>query len=179
MNEQGNELLGYNRRDFLKSGSFTTLMAMLGGVELLAPSHSATAEEKKSDVASIKVAVIGLGAWGREILATLGRVEHADVAAICDTYGAFLRRSSKLAPKAKQVEDYKGILDDKEIKAVIVATPTHKHKEIVLDALKAGKHVYCEAPLAGTIEDAREIALAAKALKKQVFQAGLQMRADP
>src|SRR5439155_11669434 len=67
----------------------------------------------------------------------------------------------------------------KEIKAVVVVTPTHKHKEIVLAALKAGKHVYCEAPLAGTIEDAREIALAAKASKKQIFQAGLQMRADP
>src|SRR5436309_16098866 len=125
MIEQGIELLRYNRRDFLKSGSFTTLMTMLGGVELFAPSSTVAAEEKKSDVPSIKVAVIGLGAWGREILTTLGRTEHADVAAICDTYGAFLRRSGKLAPKAKQVEDYKGILDDKEIKAVIVATPTH------------------------------------------------------
>jgi predicted dehydrogenase len=179
MHEPGNELFGYNRRDFLKSGSFTTLMTMLGGVELFAPSTPVLAEENKQAVRSIKVAVIGLGAWGREILTTLGRSEHAEVAAICDTYGAYLRRSGKLAPKAKLVEDYKGILDDKEIKAVIVATPTHKHKEIVLAALKAGKHVYCEAPLAGSIEDAREIALAAKAAKKQIFQAGLQMRADP
>src|SRR5439155_26359882 len=162
-----------------KSGSFTTLMTMLGGVQLFVHSNAAAAEEKKRDVPTIKVALIGLGAWGREILATLGRVEHADVAAICDTYGAYLRRSSKLAPKAKQVEDYKGILDDKEIKAVIVATPTHKHKEIVPAALKAGKHVYCEAPLANSVEDAREIALAAKAAKKQIFQTGLQMRADP
>src|SRR5205814_7639359 len=74
---------------------------------------------------------------------------------------------------------YKTILDNKDIKAVIVATPTHKHKEIVLAALKAGKHVYCEAPMANAIEDAREIALAAKAAKKQIFQSGLQMRSDP
>ncbi len=179
MNENGNEALGYNRRDFLKSGSFTTLMTMLGGVELFAQTTSGTSTSNEPDVPTIKVAVIGLGAWGREILSTLGRVKPADVAAICDTYGAFMRRSSKLAPKAKQVEDYKAILDDKEIKAVIVATPTHNHKEIVLAALKAGKHVYCEAPLAGTIEDAREIAVAAKAAKKQIFQPGLQMRAEP
>ena len=48
----------------------------------------------------------------------------------------------------------------------------------MLAALKAGKHVYCEAPLAGSIEDAREIALAAKAAKNQVFQTGLQLRSD-
>src|SRR5437879_4811468 len=141
MYETGEEALGYNRRDFLKSGSFTTLMTMLGGVELFAQANTAATEESKHTVRSIKVAVIGLGAWGREILATLGRLEHAEVAAICDTYGAYLRRSSNLSPKAKQVEDYKAILDDKEIKAVVVVTPTHKHKEIVLAALKAGKHV--------------------------------------
>jgi predicted dehydrogenase len=179
MNEIGNETLGYNRRDFLKSSSFTTLMTMLGGVELFAQSNTTAGAESKPTGPSIKVAVIGLGAWGREILTTLGLLPQADVVAICDTYAAYLRRSNKLAPKAKPLEDYKAILDDKEIKAVIVATPTHKHKEIVLAALKAGKHVYCEAPLAGTVEDARAIALAAKAAKKQVFQAGLQMRADP
>ena len=175
MNELANN--GYNRRDFLKSGSFATLMTMLGGVELLA--EPAPAGESDAAAAKIKCAVIGLGAWGRVMLEALGKIPQAEVAAICDTYGAFLRRSAKLAPNAKPVDDCKAILDDKEIKAVIVATPTHKHKEIVLAALKAGKHVYCEAPLAGTIEEAREIAMAAKAAKKQIFQAGLQMRSDP
>ena len=46
-------------------------------------------------------------------------------------------------------------------------------------ALKAGKHVYCEAPLANTIEDAREIALAAKAAPQVIFQSGLQLRSEP
>ena len=179
MSENENGPLGYNRRDFLKSGSFATLMSMMGGVELFAQPSEAPAEESNSSTATIKVAVIGLGAWGREILNELGRIKRADVAAICDTYGAFLRRSAKLAPKAKQVADYKAILDDKEIKAVIIATPTHQHKEIVLAAIKSGKHVYCEAPMAGTIEDAREIARAAKDLKKQTFQVGLQMRSHP
>jgi predicted dehydrogenase len=62
---------------------------------------------------------------------------------------------------------------------VIIATPTHQHKSIALEALKAGKHVYCEAPMASSIEDAKEIARAAKAAKQQIFQPGLQLRADP
>jgi len=127
----------------------------------------------------MKIGIIGLGWRGRDILSTLTKSNMAEVAALCDTYGAYLRRSGKLAPAAKQVSDYKAILDNHEIKAVVVATPTHKHKDIVLAALKAGKHVYCEAPIANTIEDARAIALAAKNANKQIFQAGLQMRSDP
>src|SRR5690606_29906072 len=108
-----------------------------------------------------KVAVIGLGPWGREILDQLGRLEQADIAAICDNYPAMLRRSASKAPDAVQTENYEEILANKDIKAVIVATGSHQHKDIVLAALRAGKHVYCEAPLAHTIEEAREIALAA------------------
>ncbi|HEV2393383.1 MAG TPA: Gfo/Idh/MocA family oxidoreductase [Verrucomicrobiae bacterium] len=177
MNENENSAVDFNRRDFLKGGSVATLMTMLGGVELLgqapAPALSTYAGPR------MKVGVIGLGLWGREIVTTLMQIDQAEVAAICDTYPAMVRRTADAAPKAAQTADYKTILANKDIKAVIVATPTHKHKEIVLEALKAGKHVYCEAPLAHSVEDAREIALAAKIAAQQVFQAGFQMRSDP
>jgi len=178
MNENESEALGYNRRDFLRGGSVATLMTMLGGVQLFAQTNAAPAGDAKAAAAKIKVAVIGLGVWGREIINTLARVPQADVTAICDTYPASLKRTASAAPGAAQTADYKTILDDKDIKAVVVATPTFQHKEVVLAALKAGKHVYCEAPLAGSIEDAKEIALAAKAAKNLVFQAGLQMRSE-
>jgi predicted dehydrogenase len=184
MSENANDLLGHNRRDFLKGGSYATLMTMLGGVELFAQTNAPPAQEAKAPTIKIKVAVIGLGAWGREIINTLARMPQAEIpidaeiATICDTYKPFLRRTATAAPGATQTEDYKTILDNKDIKAVVIATPTPNHKELALAALKAGKHVYCEAPLAGTIEDAREIALAAKAAKHLVFQAGLQMRSD-
>src|SRR2546425_6733082 len=90
-----------------------------------------------------------------------------------------VRRSRTKAPGAAQLEDYQAILANKDIQAVIIATGSHQHKDLAIAALKAGKHVYCEAPLANTIEDARAIALAAKAAKEQVFQPGLQLRADP
>jgi len=179
MNSNELEALGVNRRDFLKSGSFATLMTMLGGVELLAAETATPTGETVIKLPPVKVAVIGLGAWGRELLNMLGRLDQADVAAICDTYAPFLRRNASAAPKATPVDDYKKVLENKDIKAVIIATPTHKHKEIVLAALQAGKHVYCEAPLANTIEDARAIAVAARNAKRCVFQSGLQLRSDP
>src|SRR5690606_28595234 len=75
--------------------------------------------------------------------------------------------------------DFRRVLDDATIPAVIVATPTHLHREVAVAALQAGKHVYCEMPLAHTVQDARAIAEAAAAAKKQVFQVGLKYRTNP
>ena len=178
MNENESSSAGFNRRDFLRGGSLATVMTMLGGVELFSPASAAFADDEKKSTAKTKVAVIGLGAWGREILNTLGTLDKAQVAAICDTYPAALKRSSAAAPGAAQDGDFQAVLDNKDIPCVIIATPSPTHKDLALAALKAGKHVYCEAPLANTVEDAREIALAAKAAKRQIFQAGLQIRSD-
>jgi len=179
MNQPESSEAGFNRRDFLRGGSLATLMAMMGGVQLMAQPAATVDPSMQFEVKKLKVGVIGLGPWGREILDQLGRLEQADIAAICDNYPAMVRRSAAKAPSAAQVEDYKVVLDNKEISAVIIATPSHLHKDIVIAALKAGKHVYCEAPLAHTVEDARAIALAAKNSVGQVFQAGLQLRSEP
>ena len=184
MNNPSSDQSEFNRRDFIKGSSFAALMTMLGGVELTAQTPPATESAATDEVGpTTKVAVIGLGAWGREILDQLNRLElkkpHAEVVALCDNYPAFLRRAGTKVPKAAQVADYKEILANKDVQSVIVATPSYLHKEIAIAALAAGKHVYCEAPLAVTIEDARAIALAARDAVGQVFQPGLQMRSDP
>jgi len=171
---------GLNRRDFLGKSSFATLLAALGAVELRAqdkPKEEGT--QYKTSGAPLKLGVIGCGVWGRDILETAVRLPNAPVTAVCDNYGAFVRRAAKIVPNAKPYENYKELLGDSNVQGVIVATPTHQHKDIVLDALKAGKHVYCEAPLAHTVEDARAIAAAAKAAVKVNFQPGLQNRSDP
>ena len=188
MNQNELDALGFNRRDFLRGSSVATLMTMLGGVELFGQASTPAPEGKSS--ATVKVAIIGLGGWGREILRTLAtltftlpnsseKLPLVEVAAICDNYPGALKRAAADAPKAIQTGDYKTILENKAIRAVIVATPTQLHKDIVLAALAAGKHVYCEAPLANTIEDARTIAKAARAAQELVFQAGLQLRSEP
>lgn len=184
MNKPEADNAGFNRRDFLKGGSIATLMTMMGGVPLVAqqPAADAPGEEKKVGK-KIKVGLIGLGPQGRDILDQLGRLpqdrDHGEVIAICDNYKPMLSRSASKTPGAVAVEDYKAVLDNKDVQAVIIATPTHQHKDIAIAALAAGKHVYCEAPLAHTVEDAKAIALAAKNALGQVFQPGLQMRSDP
>ena len=127
----------------------------------------------------VTVAVIGAGGRGRELLATLSTVPSAAVKYVCDNYESvgFQKRAMENAPKATFVTDYKKVLDDPAVQGVFVATPTHLHKQIVLDALAAGKHVYCEAPLAHTIEEARVIAIAGRDAKT-IFQAGLQNRTN-
>lgn len=126
---------------------------------------------------ALRLGVIGCGLWGREILETLSRAPWAKIVAVCDTYPAFLKRGQELAPAAKAVADYRQLLALPELEAAVVATPSHQHREIALDVLAAGKHLYCEAPLATTVEDARAIALAAKGAKT-VFQGGLQGRSN-
>lgn len=168
----------FNRRDFIQSGSLATIMTLLGGIPLVAQTNTPASESKPAGPV-IKVALIGLGTWGREILNTLLRVPQAEVVAVCDHYEAMLKRGAKLVPNAKAVADYRPLLADKSIQAVVVATGTHQHKEIVIAALQAGKHVYCEAPLAHTVADAQAIARAAREAFRQVFQPGLQWRSDP
>ncbi len=178
MNPIQNENSEFNRRDFIRGGTFATLMTMLGGVPLMAqPSPETKADAKP--VKRIKVAIIGLGPWGRELLDTLATIPQAEIVALCDTYPLILNKTAKKFTGVKAVADYKEILADKSIQCVVVATPTHLHKDIVIAALAAGKHVYCEAPLAHTIGDAKAIALAAKNAPTCFFQAGLQLRSDP
>ena len=124
-------------------------------------------------------AVIGCGPWGREVLQTLSLLPNAPVVAFCDSYEPALRRAKEAAPNAESFTDFHKLLEKKEVQAVIVATPSHLHRAVVEAALAAGKHVYCEAPLATSLDDARAIAKAAKAAVKVNFQAGLQMRSDP
>ena len=192
----------FNRRDFLRGATLGAFGAGFGLEEITAEAQAkkpaakpaakpATKPAQKTQPAPapppkisgppVPIAVIGIGERGREILASLARVgPAAPVAYICDTFAdpKFVKRGQAIAPKAVFVQDYKKILDDKNVKAVFVATPSHKHKQIVLDALQAGKHVYCEAPLSNDIAEAKEIALAGKGATSIVFQSGLQQRCN-
>ncbi|NJD09332.1 MAG: Gfo/Idh/MocA family oxidoreductase, partial [Gemmatimonadetes bacterium] len=129
--------------------------------------------------AQVACGIIGFGAWGRELAATLGRLANAHVAAICDTFPVMLQRAARSNPDASTHADYHEVLANPAIRAVLIATPTHQHRAIVEAALQAGKHVYCEVPLAHTMEDAQAIAAAAQAASNQVFQCGLKYRTEP
>ena len=180
------------RRDFLIGAAGVTL-SMLAAEEIRAADTPAPPADAASGAASPAAAssaatapsgppvgcgVIGLGPQGRDILANLTRQPLTQAVAVCDTYEPYLNRAKEAAPKATSVTDYRKLLDAPEVQAVFVATPSHQHKQIVLDALQAGKHVYCEAPLAVTADDAKAIAQAGQG-SKQVFASGLQYRSNP
>lgn len=172
----------FNRRDFLKTGSLGALGLLAGSaIDLTAqPTPQRATDQPEEPVGPpINCAIIGVGAWGRELIGILSATPGAIVHTVCESYPAYLRRATRAAPDAKTTDDYREVLDDAEVQAVFIATPSHQHREIAIAALEAGKHVYCEAPMATTIEDARAVAKAAQSAEGQIFQVGQQFRAAP
>ena len=167
-----------SRRDFLSTGGIAaSLLGFSRAVEIRADPPRTNVRRGS---ANIGIGLIGYGPRGREIASTLIRVPGAQLAAICDNYPPMLRRAQRDIPEATRHEDYRVLLDNPAIRAVIIATPTHLHKQVALDALQAGKNVYCEAPLASSIEDARIMAMAARDVSKdQIFQVGQTYRSNP
>ena len=168
-----------SRRDFLRTGSAAASLLGLSRAIEIRPDPAMTRQRSRS-AADVTIGMIGYGTRGREITSTLQRVPGAQLSAICDNYAPMLRRAQRDAPDASRHEDYREVLDNADIQAVIIATPTHLHKDIAIAALDAGKNVYCEAPMASSVEDARVMATAARAVSDdQIFQVGQMYRSNP
>jgi predicted dehydrogenase len=173
---------GLNRKDFLKTFSLASLAPLLAGekIEGKAMEEAAAVRYTKTSAEDvIPVGIIGFGEWGREIASTLERNPKVEIAGVSDSFEIMLTRAERSYADVKTFQDYRQMLEDPDIPAVIVATPTHTHSGIVVDALSAGKHVYCESPMASTIEEANAIAEAARSASGQIFQVGLQYRINP
>jgi len=132
----------------------------------------------------ITVGIIGTGIRGSYLLERFfaRNKETATVTAICDAYTGNVAKSvarvQTLGGNApKTYADYRELLQDKSIDAVFIATPEHLHCSMLIDALRAGKHVYAEKPLAHTIEEGEKILKAAEN-SQQVVQVGTQNRSN-
>jgi predicted dehydrogenase len=170
-----------SRRALLGRGSALAMGLLMGGPTLQAEALEFEPRPTHDDppATPVTVALIGAGDQGRELLKYLAYVPGAVVKYVCDTYDSagFQKRALENAPKATFVTDYKKVLADKDVQGVFIATASHQHRQVVIDALAAGKHVYCEAPLASSIEEAKAIAQAGKAAGT-IFQVGLQNRTN-
>ncbi len=103
---------------------------------------------------------------------------HGDIVAACDVQRQHAERArQQFFNKAEIYEDYRKLLDRKDIEAVTIGTPDHWHTEIALAALDAGKHVYCEKPLTLTIDEGKQLVAMVKKTGK-VMQVGTQQRGD-
>lgn len=161
-----------DRRTFI-----TQTMGALAGLALV-PNPAELLPRLRQGVVT-RVGVIGTGRHGRAILTELQKIPQVEIAALCDLSEARITLAKPRAPSAATFTDHRAMLDARpDITAIIVATPTHQHRAIVEDIIAAGRHVYCEAPIASTVEDCRAMAAAAEAAKT-VCQAGFQGRSNP
>ena len=134
-------------RQFIKSLGYVA-----GGTALLAttPWLTSCTPEKLQEIKHEKarIALIGTGSRGQYHIHNLKEIPHAQIVAVCDNYAPNLQQALELCPDAKPYTDYRKLLESKDIDGVIISTPLNWHAPIVLDALAAGKHVFCEKAMA-------------------------------
>jgi len=150
-----------SRRDFTKIisvGSFGTLLlgaASCGVKEKKQPKSVVWPSDK------VNLAFVGVASKGANNMKNL---KDQNIVALCDVdWGERTKSSFETNPNARKYKDFREMLDkQKDIDAVVVSTPDHNHGVIAMTAIKMGKHVYCEKPLAHSVFETRELTKAAK-----------------
>lgn len=146
-----------SRRKFIQQVTGTALAASVPGI------IKATQIEKQEEIKikdyyspndNVNVALIGAGGMGTADAMTAKMIPGVKIVAACDLFDPRLAEAKKnFGAEIFTTRDYKEILSRKDIDAVIVGTPDHWHKEISVDAMHAGKHVYCEKPMMQQINE--------------------------
>lgn len=153
-----------SRRTFIRSGSTSVVGAFF--VPRLARGAE-SANEK------LNIAVIGVANQGKY---NLENVASQNIVALCDVDEKLLAKAAEKFPRAKRFNDFRKLIDAKNIDAVVAATPDHTHAVAAMAALESGRHLYCEKPLTRTISECRAIRAAAQKSGKAT-QMGTQIHA--
>jgi predicted dehydrogenase len=159
------------RRTFLKNSGLVT-----GGLLL---NNSLIA---KPVAQPLKIAVIGCGDRGSGIMHILNELPDLyQITAVCDVLDFRLAAAQKLSKNGelKAYADYRKLLDDKDIEAVIVAVPLNMHYPIAVDVIKSGRHLYLEKTMTYNIEQALDLVNLMHGRNKQILQVGHQYRYSP
>ncbi|MFT5474501.1 MAG: putative dehydrogenase [Candidatus Promineifilaceae bacterium] len=133
-----------NRRTFLKSTTATGAGLAILPAGILAAGASPNSK--------LNIAIIGVAGRGG---ANLNGVSSENIVALCDVDANHLGNAAKRFPKAKTYADWRKCLEQKDIDAVVCSTTDHTHAFVSIWAMNRGKHVYCEKPLANSVEEAR------------------------
>jgi predicted dehydrogenase len=107
--------------------------------------------------APVGVGVVGLGYWGPNLVRVLHELECADVVAVCDLSEAALSRVNRRYPTMRLTTSFADVLADDDVDAVAIVTPVSTHHQLARSALEAGKHVFVEKPMAGSVAEAEEL----------------------
>jgi predicted dehydrogenase len=167
-----------SRRHFIAGSSLTAL-----GLALPRPRGAAAEEKPAAPSDRVRFGVIGCNGMGWADMRSALRTKGVECAALADVDQSVLDTRAKDAfeaggPTPALYRDYRKLLEDRDIDAVIIGTPDHWHCLILVDALAAGKHVYVEKPLANSIEEARAM-LAAARRAGRIVQVGQWQRSAP
>jgi predicted dehydrogenase len=156
-----------NRRSFIKSSGLGSA-GIMAGLSFFNISKS----YGKND--TINIGVIGSGSRGTGLIRTIQNIPKLNVMACCDVLPFRLEEAMKFSDKkARAYVDYRELLEDKKIDAVIISTPLHLHRDIALDAIDAGVHVYLEKTMTKNIDEAVDLASKVSDYNK-IFQVGHQ-----
>lgn len=156
------------RRHFL-GASLGATTALLAGWRP-SPSSALGANDR------IRIGVIGTGGRGRGLMRQLRELPGQEIVAVSDVYDPRMLEAAEIAGgKAATVLDYRRMLDDKDVHAVLIGAPDHWHKTMTLEAIAAGKDVYLEKPVSHSIDEGAAMVAAVEA-SKQVVQTGTQQR---
>jgi predicted dehydrogenase len=170
-----------NRRDFIAATAVASAGMLLDGCK--SESGEEKAAQKKSSLNTINIALIGYGEEGKVLLEPLLNIEGVRVVALCDIWdfhrneGA--RYLEKLGNRVNAYENYEDLLaKEKDLQAVVIATPDFWHAPMTNTCLKAGMHVYCEKMMSNTIDGARSMVATMRQTGK-LLQIGHQRRSNP
>jgi predicted dehydrogenase len=122
-----------------------------------------------STTTPLRVGIVGLGYWGKNLLRTFAKIPTARVTDLCDLDAQALATHAAAHPGARTGGDFARLLARDDVDAVVLATPPSRHHTMALAALRAGKHVWVEKPLALTAPDGRELVEAARANDRILF----------
>jgi predicted dehydrogenase len=122
----------------------------------------------------VRIGLIGAWARGTELVRQASSCSNVEIAAFADIYTKRLEDAGKLVPDAPSYLDHRRLLDDKNIDAIIIATPQHLHSEHFVDSIQAGKHVYLEKAMAFTLDHAKRMRAAHRNAPYQTVQIGHQ-----
>ncbi len=147
------------------------------GAAVLSVLPAPAGQQMQAAANQVPYAVVGTGERGTYLLRHMASIQGARCVAVCDLDAANLKKGVAAAgTNPATCEDYRVLLDRKDIEAVLVATPLHTHFSIVRDALLAGKHVFCESTLVFKPEEVHALSELAKERPSQVLQVGLERR---
>jgi predicted dehydrogenase len=168
-------VLDLNRRSFLKAaGAAATLETLIGPRNHLLAQASTEPAKPVAANDHIQIALIGAGGQGQGDTKVAVQVPGVKLVAVADCYTGRLQHSKEIwGEDIFTTRDYKEVLARKDIDAVIVGTPDHWHKQVSIDAMKAGKDVYCEKPMIHLYSDGPQMIEAAKA-NNRILQVGSQ-----